>query len=114
VKRYAAGNAAADNFLNTPDGVTVPGLGPVNPGHLTFQLSQLNLQTASGLAQQKATAAKVVAALNYEVPVIQLWDYIDVQFTNGKRFTDFPAASAPIVGQNPGVWMANGYVKATS
>jgi peptide/nickel transport system substrate-binding protein len=114
VKRYAAGNAAAENFLNTPDTVTVPGLGPVNPGQLTFQLSQLNLQTESGLAQQKATAAKVVAALNYEVPVIQLWDYIDVQFTNGKRFTDFPAASSPIVGQNPGVWMANGYVKTRS
>jgi peptide/nickel transport system substrate-binding protein len=111
VKRYPAGNAAADNFLNTPDSVTIPGVGAVNPGQLTFQLSQLNLQTASGLAQQKAISAKVIAALNYEVPVIQLWDYIDVQFVNGKRFTDFPTADQ-IVGQDPGVWMADGYVKS--
>lgn len=111
VKRYPAGNSAADNFLNTPDTVTVPGLGTVNPGQLTFQLSQLDLNTASGLAQQKAVSAKVIQALNYEVPVIQLWDYIDVQFVNGKRFGDWPANDA-ITGQDPGLWMADGYVKS--
>jgi peptide/nickel transport system substrate-binding protein len=111
VKRYPAGNSAADNFLNTPDTVTVPGLGTVNPGQLTFQLSQLDLNTASGLAQQKAISAKVVAALNYEVPVVQLWDYIDVQFVNGKRFSDWPTNDA-IAGQDPGLWMADGYVKS--
>jgi peptide/nickel transport system substrate-binding protein len=111
VKRYPAGNAAADNFLNTPDTVTVPGLGTVNPGQLTFQLSQLNLNTAAGLAQQKAIAAKVIQAVNYEVPVIQLWDYIDLQFVNNKRFTDWPTSDA-IIGQDPGVWMADGYVHA--
>lgn len=110
-KRYPAGNPAADNFLNTPDTVTVPGVGTINPGQLTFQLSQLNLNTQSGLAQQKAIAAKVVAAVNYEVPVIQLWDYLDLQFVNTKRFTDFPTSDT-IIGQNPGVWMADGYVKA--
>ena len=111
VNRYSAGNAAADNFLNTPNTVTVPGLGSVNPGQLTFQLSQLNLNTATGLAQQKAIAAKVIQAVNYEVPVIQLWDYIDVQFVNSKRFTGWPTNDA-IVGQDPGVWMADGYVRA--
>ncbi len=111
VKRYPAGNSAADNFLNTPNTVSVPGLGTVNPGQLTFQLSQLNLNTAAGLAQQKAIAAKVVRAVNYEVPVIQLWDYIDVQFVNNKRFTDWPTSDA-IIGQDPGVWMADGYVHA--
>lgn len=111
VKRYPAGNTAADNFLNTPDTVNVPGLGMVNPGQLTFQLSQLNLNTAAGLAQQKAIAAKVIRAVNYEVPVIQLWNYIDVQFVNNKRFTHWPSSDA-IVGQSPGVWMANGYVRA--
>jgi peptide/nickel transport system substrate-binding protein len=111
VKRYPAGNSAADNFLNTPDTVTVPGLGTVNPGQLTFALSQLNLNTAAGLAQQKTIAAKVIQAVNYEVPVIQLWNYIDVQFVNNKRFGDWPTSDA-IVGQDPGVWMANGYVRA--
>ena len=111
VTRYPAGNAAADNFLNTPNTVSVPGLGSVNPGQLTFQLSQLNLNTATGLAQQKAIASKVIQAVNYEVPVIQLWDYVDVQFVNSKRFTGWPTSDA-IVGQDPGVWMADGYVRA--
>ncbi|HEU5417541.1 MAG TPA: ABC transporter substrate-binding protein [Streptosporangiaceae bacterium] len=110
-KRYPAGNAAADNFLNTPDTVTVPGAGTVNPGQLTFQLSQVNLGSPAGLAQQKAISAKIIQAANYEVPVIQLWDYIDVQFVNTKRFTDFPK-SDEIVGQDPGLWMTDGYVRA--
>ncbi len=110
-KRYAAGNPTADNFLNTPDTVAVPNVGTINPGQLTFQLSQLNLASAAGLAQQRAIAAKVIAAVNYEVPVIQLWDYVDLQFVNSKRFTDFPTSDA-IIGQDPGVWMADGYVKA--
>jgi peptide/nickel transport system substrate-binding protein len=111
VKRYPAGNAAADNFLNTPNTVTVPGLGTVNPGQLTFDLSQLNLNSAAGLAQQKTIAAKIIKTINYEVPVIQLWNYIDVQFVNHKRFTGWPASDA-IIGQDPGVWMADGYVRA--
>jgi len=111
VKRYPAGNSAADNFFNTPDSVTVPGVGTVNPGQLTFQLSQLKLGTAAGLTSQKTIAAQVIAAVNYEVPVLQLWDYIDVQFVNNKRFTDFPTNSE-IAGQDPGVWMADGYVQA--
>jgi len=111
VKRYPAGNAAADNFLNTPDSVSVPGAGTLNPGQLTFQLSQLDLGTAAGLASQKSISAQVIQAINYEVPVIQLWDYIDLQFVNNKRFTDFPTSDT-ILGQNPGVWMADGYVRA--
>jgi peptide/nickel transport system substrate-binding protein len=111
VKRYPAGNAAADNFLNTPSTVTVPGLGTVNPGQLTFELSQLDLNTAAGLAQQKAIAAKVIQAVNYEVPVLQLWDYIDVQFVNNKRFGGWPTNDG-ILAQDPGVWMADGYVHA--
>ncbi|MGH3156833.1 MAG: ABC transporter substrate-binding protein [Streptosporangiaceae bacterium] len=111
VKRYPAGKPAADNFLNTPSTVTVPGLGTVNPGQLTFELSQLGLNTPAGLAQQKAIAAKVIRAVNYEVPVIQLWDYTDVQFVNSKRYADWPTSDA-IIGQDPGVWMADGYVRA--
>jgi peptide/nickel transport system substrate-binding protein len=110
VKRYPTGNAAANNFINTPDSVTVPGVGTVNPGTLTFQLSQLNLGTTAGLAQQKQIAAQIVQTINYEVPVIQLWDYTDVQFVNGKRFTDWPADDT-IKGQDPGLWMADGYVQ---
>ena len=111
VKRYQTGNPAADNFLNTPNTVSVPGLGTVNPGQLTFDLSQLSLNSPAGLARQKAIAAKVIQTVDYEVPVIQLWDYIDVQFVNDKRFTDWPTSDA-IIGQDPGVWMADGFVHA--
>jgi peptide/nickel transport system substrate-binding protein len=111
VKRYPTGNSAANNFINSPDSVAVPGVGTVNPGQLTFQLSQLDLGSAAGLAQQKQISAQIVQAINYEVPVIQLWDYTDVQFVNDKRFTDWPTDPA-IQGQDPGLWMADGYVHA--
>jgi peptide/nickel transport system substrate-binding protein len=109
--RYPTGNAAADNFLNTPNTVSVPGLGTVNPGQLTSRLLQLNLTTAAGLAQQKQIAAELIKTINYEVPVVQLWDYVSLAYLNNKRFSDYPT-STTLLGQNPGVWMADGYVQA--
>jgi peptide/nickel transport system substrate-binding protein len=109
--RYATGNAAAKNFFNTPSTVTVPGVGTVNPGALTAQLAELQLGTSAGLAQQKQIASELVKTINYEVPVVQLWDYVSLAYINGKRFTDFPT-STTLLGQNPGVWMAEGYLKA--
>ena len=109
--RYPTGNPAAYNFFNTPNTVTVPGVGTVNPGSLTAQLAALNLSTAAGLAQQKKISAELVQTVNYEVPVVQLWDYVSLAYINTKRFSDFPT-STTILGQNPGVWMASGYLKA--
>jgi peptide/nickel transport system substrate-binding protein len=109
--RYPTGNPAAYNFFNTPSSVTVPGVGTVNPGALTAQLTTLNLSTPAGLAQQKTIASELVKTINYEVPVVQLWDYLGLAYINGKRFTDYPS-STQMLGQNPGVWMADGYVKA--
>ena len=108
--RYPTGNTTADNFLNTPATVDVPGLGTVNPGQLTFDLTTLNLNNQSGLNQQKALMAKLIAATNYEVPAIQLWDYINVQFVNNKRFTDWPTGNDAQLNLPPGVWMTYGYV----
>ena len=68
----------------------VPGLGVVRPGLLTYQLTAVNLGSAAGLRQQNAIMAKLIAATNYSLPVIQLWDYVDVQFVNGRRFTNWP------------------------
>ncbi len=109
--RYATGNAAAKNFFNTPNTVTVPGVGTVNPGSLTAKLAELQLGTAAGLAEQKQIASELVKTINYEVPVVQLWDYVSLAYINGKRFTDFPT-STTLLGQNPGVWMAEGYLAA--
>jgi peptide/nickel transport system substrate-binding protein len=109
--RYPTGNAAAKNFFNTPNTVTVPGVGTVDPGALTAQLAGLQLGTTPGLAQQKQISAELIKAINYEVPVVQLWDYVSLAYINGKRFTDFPS-STTLLGQNPGVWMADGYLQA--
>ncbi len=109
--RYATGNAAAKNFFNTPNTVTVPGVGTVDPGALTAQLAELQLGTSAGLAQQKQIASELVKTINYEVPVVQLWDYVSLAYINTKRFTDFPS-STTLLGQNPGVWMADGYLQA--
>jgi peptide/nickel transport system substrate-binding protein len=109
--RYPTGNPAAYNFFNTPNTVAVPGVGTVNPGALTAQLAALNLNSASGLSQQKQIAGQLVKTINYEVPVVQLWDYVSLAYINSKRFTDYPS-STEMLGQNPGVWMANGYLQA--
>jgi peptide/nickel transport system substrate-binding protein len=107
--RYPAGNPAAKNFFNTPNTVTVPGVGTVNPGSLTAQLASLQLGTSTGLTHQKQIASELVQTINYEVPVVQLWDYQSLAYINGKRFADFPT-STTLLGQNPGVWMADGYL----
>ncbi|MHB1432839.1 MAG: ABC transporter substrate-binding protein [Streptosporangiaceae bacterium] len=109
--RYPTGNSAADNFMNTPGTVSVPGLGSVNPGQLTNQLTAVNLSSAAGVAQQNAIMAKLIRTTNYTVPVIQLWDYINVQFVNGKRFTNWPIGNDGLLNASPGVWMTFGYVR---
>jgi peptide/nickel transport system substrate-binding protein len=82
----------------------------VNPGQLNAELGQLNLASPAGLAQQQQISAKLVETINYEVPILQLWDYTDSQFVNDKRFGDWPTNSG-VLGQDPGVWMAQGYVQ---
>jgi peptide/nickel transport system substrate-binding protein len=108
--RFPSGTNTSDNFINSPDTVSVPGLGTVNPGQLTAQLSQLSLSTSAGQAQQQQIGGELVRAINFEVPVIGLWDYTDNQFVNTKRFTDYPT-NPNLVVQDPGVWMAEGYIQ---
>jgi peptide/nickel transport system substrate-binding protein len=112
LKRFPTGSTTADNFLNTTPTVSVPGIGTVNPAQLTYQLSQMNLSSPAGLAQQKSLMAQLIATTNYDVPVIQLWDYVNVQFVSSKRFTDWPTGDNALLNNSPGVWMANGYVQA--
>jgi peptide/nickel transport system substrate-binding protein len=110
LKRYPTGNAAAFNFLNTPATVKVPGVGTVNPGQLTYDLTSLNLANSAGISQQNALMAKLIQTTNYTVPVIQLWDYINVQFVVNKRFTDWPVGNNALLNLSPGVWMTDGFV----
>lgn len=110
--RYPTGNSTSDNFLNTPATVDVPGVGTVYPGQLTYQLTSLDLNTQGGLNQQKTIMADLIAATNYELPAIQLWDYINVQFVNKRRFNDWPTGNNAQLNLPPGVWMTYGFVHA--
>jgi len=110
LKRYPTGNATADNFLNAPKTVHVPGLGTVNPGRLTYRLTSVNLNSKTGLNRQNTIMAKLIAATNYSLPVIQLWDYINVQFVNNQRFGGWPTGNDAQLNLSPGVWMTYGYV----
>jgi peptide/nickel transport system substrate-binding protein len=110
LKRYPTGNTTAYNFLNTAATVSVPKVGTVSPGQLTYDLTKVNLATKAGLSQQNAIMAKLIATTNYSLPVIQLWDYLNVQFVNSKRFSDWPVGQNGLLNASPGVWMTDGYV----
>jgi peptide/nickel transport system substrate-binding protein len=90
--------------------VRVPGLGTVSPGRLTYRLTSVNLNSPAGVRRQNTIMAKLITATNYSVPVIQLWDYINVQFVNNKRFGRWPVGRDAQLNLSPGVWMTYGYV----
>jgi peptide/nickel transport system substrate-binding protein len=96
------------NWQHTATSYTAGGAA-IDPGLLTAQLATLPP------AAQKPIVAQLAAATNAQMPVIPIWDYTNVNFTYGKRFTDFPTASSPNVNglmfNNPGLWMMQGYVK---
>jgi len=97
------------NWQHTPTSYTVGGTA-IDPGQLTAQLGTLSATA------QKPLVAQLAEATNEQMPVIPIWDYTNVNFSFGKRFTDFPTASSPDVNgllyNQPGVWMMQGYVKA--
>lgn len=93
------------NWINSPDTADVAGLGTVNPGELTYQLSQLPVD------QQKDTIAKLAQFTNDQLPMIQMWNYVNVQFVNTTRYTKFPADNCDCLRLPHGVWMQLGYVQ---
>lgn len=105
LERYAPGNSSGSNFLATPASLPLPTGGTIAVGSVTQQLSGM-----SSVSQQKALVAKLAAATNANLPVLDLWDYANVQFVNTSRFTDFPVHSDALMYNPAGVWMAQGYV----
>ncbi len=97
------------NWQHTPTSYTVNGT-TIDPGQLTAQLTTLPA------SQQAPIVAQLAVATNENVPYVPLWDYKNVQYTLGKRFTDQPADGdsdlAGLMYNSPGVWMMQGYVKA--
>ncbi|MGI5134466.1 ABC transporter substrate-binding protein [Streptomyces sp. CA-106110] len=98
--------ANAGNWEHTPTSYTLNG-SSFDPGQLTAQLSTMDLTA------QKPVVQKLAQASNQEVPMIQIWDYTNVQFTSSKRFTNFPKQGQDALLSNPpGVWMMQGYVQS--
>jgi peptide/nickel transport system substrate-binding protein len=99
-------HAATGDWLNTPTTYTLPHYGTINPGQLTTSLNFVSP------ARAKSVVAELSAAADEELPMIALWDYINVQFVNTNDFTDFPIGHPGLLDDPPGVWMWNGFVHA--
>ncbi|WP_219462860.1 ABC transporter substrate-binding protein [Nonomuraea rhizosphaerae] len=93
------------NWMGGPEEIDVAGVGKVNPGELT---GKLNASTAE---QAKPIMVELAKAANENLPLIQLWDYVNTQFVNTSRFTGWPEAEADVLRLPAGVWMQLGMVK---
>lgn len=102
VKHSPAGKAG--NWMGGAEEVEIDGA-KVNPGELTGKLNGASADDAKPMMVQLAKAA------NQDLPVIQLWDYVNTQFTNTTRFTGWPEQDSDLLRQPAGVWMQQGLLK---
>ncbi|WP_055482097.1 ABC transporter substrate-binding protein [Sphaerimonospora mesophila] len=93
------------NWMGGAETVDVEGVGEVNPGELTAKLNSVSGD------EQKAVIGQLAKAANQDLPVIQLWDYVNTQFVNTNRFTGFPADDSDLLRQPSGVWIQLGMLK---
>jgi peptide/nickel transport system substrate-binding protein len=95
----------AGNWIGGAESATVTGLGTINPGELTYQLSQLPVD------QAKDTIVKLAKYTNEQLPMIQMWNYVNVQFVNTTRYENFPPDNCECLRLTHGVWMQLGYIQ---
>ncbi|MFI6598372.1 ABC transporter substrate-binding protein [Nonomuraea sp. NPDC050536] len=93
------------NWMGGQETVDVDGVGKVNPGELTGKLNNVTAEQAKPIMLQLAKAA------NQDLPVIQLWDYVNTQFTNTSRFIGWPEQDSDLLRTPAGVWIALGMIK---
>jgi peptide/nickel transport system substrate-binding protein len=97
------------NWMGGPEEIEVDGT-KINPGELTAELNSATEEEAKPIMAQLAKAA------NQDLPVIQLWDYVNTQFVNNSRFTGWPQDSEILrLGTGvlaSGVWIQAGMIKA--
>lgn len=93
------------NWIGGAETATVEGVGTVNPGELTYQLSQLPVD------QAKETITKLARYTNAQLPMIQMWNYVNVQFVNTTRYDNFPPNDCECLRLGHGVWMQLGYIQ---
>lgn len=96
------------NWVGLPQNLKLSTGEKVNPGKLTYQLNQMKVD------EQRPNVQKLALATNEYVPLIEIWDYIHVQFVNNNRFTNFPVKDEGLMNNMPGVWMSMGYVTPKS
>ncbi|WP_327582777.1 ABC transporter substrate-binding protein [Nonomuraea sp. NBC_00507] len=93
------------NWMGSAEEIDVEGIGKVNPGELTAKLNAVSAEEAKPIMAQLAKTA------NQDLPAIQLWDYVNTQFTNTTRFGGWPEQDADVLRLPAGVWMQLGMVK---
>ncbi|SDG28231.1 peptide/nickel transport system substrate-binding protein [Sinosporangium album] len=92
------------NWMGGPETIEVDGE-KVDPGELTHKLNSVTGD------EQKKIIAKLAKAANQDLPVIQLWDYVNTQFINTNRFTGFPENDSDLLRLTSGVWIQLGLIK---
>ncbi len=102
---YPYSNTTEGNWVDSPRQIPMPDGQMIDPGRLTYDLNSLTA------AQQRPIVQKLALATNASLPMITLWNYINVQFINTDRFTDFPVHSNGMLDNPPGVWIMSGYVQ---
>ncbi|WP_405140727.1 ABC transporter substrate-binding protein [Sphaerisporangium sp. NBC_01403] len=80
----------------------------VNPGELT---NKLNLASPE---EQKKIVGTLARLTNEQLPVIQIYDYVNTQFVNTTRYTGWPEAGSEALRLPAGVWMQLGMIKKSS
>ncbi|MEO3803812.1 ABC transporter substrate-binding protein [Nonomuraea sp. B1E8] len=103
VEHSPAGKAG--NWMGSAEEIDVEGVGTINPGELTGKLNAASAEEAKPIMSQLAKAA------NQDLPAIQLWDYVNTQFTNTSRFTGWPEQDSDLLRLPAGVWIQLGLVK---
>lgn len=93
------------NWMGGPETVETRADGTVNPGELTSRLSYIAPE------ERKRIVGILARLTNEQLPVIQLWDYVNTQFANTSRYTDFPPDDHDALRLSSGVWMQLGMIK---
>jgi peptide/nickel transport system substrate-binding protein len=93
------------NWMGSPETIEVDGVGKINPGELAVKLN------SAPESEQKAIIGDLAKAANQDLPVIQLWDYVNTQFINTSRFTGFPGDEHDSLRLTSGVWLQLGMIK---
>ncbi|WP_248960825.1 ABC transporter substrate-binding protein [Sphaerisporangium perillae] len=88
------------NWMGGPE--TIGGL---NPGELT---NRLNLASP---AEQKRIVGTLARLTNQQLPVVQIYDYVNTQFVNTTRYNGWPPAGDESLRLPAGVWMQLGMIR---